>query len=57
MAFKEVEKKALREKFENTGKKVVCPNCGALLQYRSFDTAEEVFCPTKGCLRAAIRGI
>ena len=53
----DLEKKTVREKFENPTKKVLCPRCGRSLEYKLIGNSESVECPLEGCLYSAIRGI
>ena len=57
METTEEERKALYLKLEDRKKNVKCPRCGALLEYKEYPTAQQVKCPTKGCLELNIRGI
>ncbi|MDR1805539.1 MAG: hypothetical protein LBQ80_02040 [Clostridium sp.] len=53
----EQEKNAVREKFGNPKKIVVCPRCGEELTHYKAGNSEAVECATHGCLFSAIRGI
>ena len=55
--FTEEEKNALREKFDNPSKDVVCPRCGKTLVYREKNGSSEVKCETPGCIHGTVRGL
>lgn len=57
MALNSKERKIVDEKFENPNKSIKCPKCGKPLIYSSFDSAEQVKCPTAGCVKVTLRGI
>ena len=55
--FTEEEKDALREKFDNPSKIVICPRCGKTLVYREKNGSSEVKCDTPGCIYGTVWGL
>lgn len=57
MVLTKAEKEALKEKFDNPSKKVLCPRCGAELQYIERGNSVAAECPTEKCIFAGVRGL
>lgn len=57
MVLSKEERKEVDKKFENPKLVIKCPRCGAILEYIEFPTAEQVKCPTEGCIQVSLRGI
>lgn len=57
MVLTDKENKAIDQKFENPNRVIKCPRCGALLEYKKYQTASQVKCQTEGCIQVSLRGI
>ena len=57
MELSNIERAALEKKMENPKACVKCPRCGSNIEYKKFDSAIQVKCPTKGCIMKTLRGI
>lgn len=57
MELSKVEQDALNKKLENPKAYVRCPRCGGVIEYKRFDSAIRVKCPTDGCIEKSLRGI
>lgn len=57
MELSNIERAALEKKMENPEAYVKCPRCGSLIEYKKYDSAILVKCPTEGCIKETLRGI
>lgn len=57
MELNKAESSALNKKLENPKAFVKCPRCGSVIEYKKFDSAILVKCPSDGCIRKSLRGI
>ena len=55
--YSDEDKNALMQKAKNPESDVVCPRCGAPLQYREVNASYEVKCKTTDCLKMTVRGL